>query len=174
MIRTRLPVLLVGLLLVVPVFSDGPPPLEDPFLDALSGHWTLTGRVMGEELVNEVDARWVLGHQFLELHLRDVADPPQYEALIFLGREAKTGRHIAHWLDVAGAGPSKVLGSGTRTGDTLVLLFPYPGHTFRDTFTLDRKAGTWTLLIEDRPEGKPWSTFASYTAVRGTPQTPGP
>jgi len=42
-----------------------------------------------------------------------------------------------------------------------VLLFDYRGATFRDTFTLDRKARTWTLLIESRPEGKPWFTFAS-------------
>jgi len=173
MIRTRLPLLLLGLLFVVPVLADGPPPLEDPFLDALSGHWTLTGSVMGREVVNEMSARWVLGHQFLELHLEDVAEPPQYEALIFLGREAKTGRYIAHWLDVSGAGPSKVLGFGTRKEDTLVLFFDYSGTTFRDTFTLDPKAGTWTLLIESRPEGKAWSTFASYTASRRGDTIPG-
>ncbi|HHQ49352.1 MAG TPA: hypothetical protein ENK19_10790 [Acidobacteria bacterium] len=166
MSRTKLLLVVCSLAIALGASSGEPPPLNDPFLDALSGRWTLRGTVMGKPVVNEIEARWVLGHRFLELHLTDTASPPQYEALIFLGREAKTGRYIAHWLDVAGAGPSKVLGSGTRSGDTLVLSFPYPGATFRDTFTLDRKTGTWTLLIESHPDGKPWSTFASYTATR--------
>ena len=84
--------------------------------------------------------------------------------------ERSEWRHLApSSLGASRAGLSKVLGSGTRSGDTLVLSFPYPGATFRDTFSLDRKNGTWTLLIESRPDGKPWSTFASYTATRGKP-----
>jgi len=166
MLRKIRPLALCILALAAPALAEGPPPLQDPFLDALAGRWTLHGTVMGKPVVNTIEARWVLGHQFLRLHLTDVANPPSYEALIFLGIDAKTSQYIAHWLDISGAGPSKVLGSGNRTGATLVLLFDYLGVTFRDTFTLDRTAGTWNLLIESHPEGKPWSTFASYTARR--------
>ncbi len=169
MIRPRLPLLLLAVLAALPMLAGDPPPLDDPFLEALSGSWTLRGTVQGEAVVTMMEARWVLGHQFLRLHLVDAAEPPSYEALIFLGRDAGTGRYLAHWLDIAGAGPSRVLGTGTRTGDTLVLRFEYPGTTFRDTFTLDRAKGTWTLLIESGSGNGPWSTFAAYTAVRGTP-----
>jgi hypothetical protein len=34
---------------------------------------------------NRVTATWVLNHQFLELRMRDVAQPPQYEAIVLIG-----------------------------------------------------------------------------------------
>jgi hypothetical protein len=56
--------------------ADGPKRIfRDPFIEQLVGEWA-------------VKAEWVLNHQFLQLHTKDVALPAAYEALVYIG---------AHW-----------------------------------------------------------------------------
>ena len=33
---------------------------------------------------NRVKAEWVLNHQFLLVHMKDVNSPPNYEAMVFI------------------------------------------------------------------------------------------
>jgi hypothetical protein len=75
-------------------------------------------------------------------------------------REARRLR--AHWLDRFGAGGARVVASGQRDGDRLVIVFPYAEGAFGDTLTRERESNGWSLLIEAQaPDGK-WSTFARY------------
>jgi len=57
---------------------------NDPFIDRLAGDWTLTRQIRGKEVENSVHAEWVLNHQFLQVHMTDSAQPPAYEALIYV------------------------------------------------------------------------------------------
>ena len=43
------------------------PTLEDPLLNHLVGHWTLTGTIRGQQTTHDVDASWVLNHQYIQL-----------------------------------------------------------------------------------------------------------
>ena len=65
------------------------PTLASPLLDHLAGHWVLRGNIAGKQTTHDVDAEWVIQHQYLRLHEvsqeQDAKGQPQYEAMIFNG-----------------------------------------------------------------------------------------
>ncbi len=141
-------------------------PAPDPFLAQLAGPWDFAGTLRGKPVHYRVEGRWVLHHGWLRLALADVAKPPAYVADVYIGFDAHAGDYVAHWLDQFGAAGARVAASGTRQGQTLVLLFPYVEGAFRDTFTLAADGGSGSLLIEAQQQDGSWSTFASYTLTR--------
>ena len=68
-------------------------------------------------------------------------------------------------LDRFGAAGARVVATGKRDGDKLVIVFPNAEGAFRDTFTLHRAAHGWDLLIEAQKNDGLWSTFATYKAT---------
>jgi hypothetical protein len=103
----------------------------------------------------------------------DAADVPAYEADLFLGFDAHAGDYIGHWLDRFGAAGARVVASGKRNGETLVIQFPYAEAAFKDTFVYDPNSHTWSLLIESQAPGGAWSNFARYTLVHPARQPAG-
>jgi hypothetical protein len=77
-----------------------------------------------------------------------------------------------HWLDRFGAAGARVVASGRRQGETLVIQFPYAEAAFKDTFVYDPNKNTWSLLIESQKPDGSWSTFATYTLVHAERKTP--
>lgn len=73
---------------------------------------------------------------------------------------------MAHWLDRFGAAGARVVATGKRQGEQLVISFPYAEGAFRDTFTRDAKSGAWTLLLESKAADGSWSRFAEYSLTR--------
>jgi hypothetical protein len=134
----------------------------EELLDRLVGTWRMEGHVRGEPVTYRLVARRVLQGRFVELHMEDAARPPQYEALVFVGRDS-TGRVVAHWMDSFGAAYSIPHGEGRIAGDTLRFDIPYPDGTFRDTFTYDRARRRWRLRIDAADGRGGWSPFAEYT-----------
>ncbi len=143
--------------------AEAAAPPRDPFLAQLAGHWALVGQVLGKPVRYRGDSTWVLNDGWLRLSLVDRAKPPGYQADVFLGFDTKAGDYIAHWLDQFGAAGARVVATGHRDGQTLVLLFPYEGSPFRDTLTLSADGSRGTLLLESQKPDASWSTFASYT-----------
>ena len=80
---------LASLALVVAAPAQQPNPWRDDFVNQLAGTWKLEGMVMGRPAHHIVTARWVLGHQFLEIQEQTAPDAPatesRYDALWFLG-----------------------------------------------------------------------------------------
>src|SRR5262245_174008 len=75
---------------------DGPKRIfKDPFIENLAGDWKLTRKIRGKEVINTVQARWVLNHQFLQLHMKDTADPPAYEAIVLIGYVHSDKKYVA-------------------------------------------------------------------------------
>ncbi len=142
------------------------PSVRDPFLMQLAGRWTLSGAVLGKPVRYRGDAAWVLEGGWLRLALVDRATPPGYQADVYLGFDAKAGDYVAHWLDRFGAAGARVVATGHRDGQTLVLLFPYEGSPFRDTLTLASDGASGSLLLASQQADGSWSTFASYTLTR--------
>jgi hypothetical protein len=58
---------------------------RDELLDNLVGDWKLTRKIRGQSVENSVRAEWTLNHQFLLVHMKDVSNPPSYEAMVFIG-----------------------------------------------------------------------------------------
>jgi len=129
-----------------------PGPLSDPFLDRLVGRWDVTRRIRGTTVKNTAQAQWVLGHRFVELHLKDAADPPQYEALVRIGFDASTGRYVAHWTDTFG-GQYSAIGYGQRQDDSIDFVFGYADGPFHNTFTWRPADGMWRSLMEAETGG---------------------
>jgi hypothetical protein len=142
------------------------PSADNVYLDALQGEWEMSGMLLGKPVKYHARGERVLQGGFLRLHMIDVAVVPTYEADLFLGFDAHAGDYIGHWLDRFGAAGARVVASGKREGETLVIQFPYAEAAFKDTFVYDRNSRTWVLVIESQAPGGAWSNFARYTLVR--------
>lgn len=139
---------------------------DDAYLDGLQGRWVMAGTLGGKPVSYDATGERVLDNAWMRLHLVDSHEPPGYQADVFIGHDAKAGDFIAHWLDQFGAAGARVVATGHRDGERLVLLFPYPEGAFRDTFQWDVQAESWALLIESQGKDGAWSTFASYRLTR--------
>jgi hypothetical protein len=95
------------MLFVLPGLQSGQQPIDgaqavlaDPLLDKMVGHWTMNGKLMGRPTIHTVEAKWVLNHQFLEIHEWGPPDPktgkPQYEAMPMIGYDNMSERYVAH------------------------------------------------------------------------------
>lgn len=166
------PLAVLAMLLVMPplavqaqsiVLRDDPRP---PLLKQLDGEWIMKGDVLGKPVEYLLVAGPTLRARFTELHMRDLAEPPQYEARVFLGVDAENGDLIAHWMDDFGARYSIPHGTGRIEGATLQFTFPYADGPFRDTFEFVPSNGTWSFRIEaGQPDGS-WKHFARYEIRR--------
>jgi hypothetical protein len=134
---------------------DGPKRIfKDDFIENLAGNWKLTRKIRGATVENTVKAEWVLTHQFLQLHMKDVANPPAYEAIVLIGYSYDDKRYIAHWCDTFG-GKFSAKGFGQRSGDSIEFRFDYPDGPFFNTFTWDAQTKTWICRLENQnKEGK--------------------
>lgn len=150
---------------------DGPKhQFQDPFLENLVGSWKLTGKVMGTGAEHEVDAEWVLNHQFLRIHEKDENLPKDgnvpYEATIMVGYDNASERYVAHWLDIYGGRFSETLGYGTRTNNEVRFVFEYPDGPFHTTFRWLPDNKQWQWLMETKTKSGQWKQFADLTLTQ--------
>jgi hypothetical protein len=145
--------------------ADGPKVIfRDDFIDNLAGNWTITRQVRGKEVHNTMTAQWVLNHQFLQLHMKDTADPPQYEAIVLIGYSHADQQYIAHWCDTYG-GKFSSTGKGKRIGNSIEFQFDYESPFF-NTFTWDESARSWTFKMESQDKDGKRQLFAIDTLRR--------
>jgi len=138
---------------------------RDAFIDKLVGEWRLVREIRGREVENTVSADWVLSHQFLRIHMKDVADPPAYEALVYIGYQHADQRYIVHWLDVYG-GKFSAIGYGKRVGDAIAFVFQYDDGPFYNTFKWDPRTESWTFTMEATGKDGKRELFAVDTLRR--------
>jgi hypothetical protein len=157
------------LALAIGVAADAAPPqaaAADPFLARFEGDWDMVGTVQGKPVRQHGEGRWVLKNSWLCLTIVDAGTPPAYEASVYLGFDRRARDYIAHWLDQFGAAGARVVGTGQRDGQALVVLFPYAEGAFRDTFSLAAGGVSGSLLLESQEKDGHWSTFAAYRLTR--------
>jgi hypothetical protein len=148
--------------------ANAPPSVDNAYLDGLQGEWEMTGTLLGKPVKYHARGERVLQGGFLRLHLTDLGAAPAYEAELFLGFDARAGDYIVHWLDRFGAAGARVVATGKRSGEKLVVLFPYAEGAFRNTYEFDPKSRSWSLIIESQAARGAWSNFATYTLVHST------
>jgi len=166
--------LLIAALATTHALAQAPPERKDDLADRMGGTWTLTGQVMGREAHHDVQAEWVLNHQFLRIHERTAASAPaserRYEAIWFLGYDAVSERYVLHLLDVFGARYSETLGYGTRDGNAIRFVFEYPDGPFHTTYRWSPETGSWQWLLEQKNKEGKWTTFADFKLTRASPK----
>jgi hypothetical protein len=98
---------------------------DEAYLNSFSGDWDMAGDVRGTPVRYHCHAGRVLHNGFLLLHLVDAAPSPDYEADVFIGYDASANDYVVHWLAKYGAAGARVVASGKREREQLVVTFPY-------------------------------------------------
>jgi hypothetical protein len=131
---------------------------RDPssLLDHLAGSWLLKGRIAGKQTTHDVQAHWVLRHEYLELHevSREKAGhgEPAYEAIILVSWDPKVNQYTCLWLDstAGGALTSQVTCRATPSGDSIPFVFTIsPSESIHTTFIYREATDTWQWLIDN-------------------------
>jgi hypothetical protein len=167
--------MLLPLLMLVPALAAQgrgvpQPVFHDDLLEQLQGVWNLTGTMQGQPVRETVFAEWVLNHQFLMVHRKQVDGPG--ESFLYMGYDTVSDRYVVHRMDTAGGRASEFLGYGLRTGDKIQFIFEYPSRPYRMTLGWDAKEHTWQLVTESK-ERQGWVPFATE-ALQKRPGGPGP
>ncbi len=115
---------------------------RDALIDNLVGEWRLMRQICGRDVENTVSADWVLKHQCLRIRMKDVAEPPAYQGLVYIGYKHADQRYAVHWLDVYGDGP------------------------YYNTFKWDARTETWTFTMEATGKDGKRELFAVDTLRR--------
>ena len=139
---------------------------HDELLDQLAGDWKVSVKFKTRTAENTAVVEWVLNHQFLLIKMKDVNNPPQYEANVYIGYDNASDRYVAHWIDVFGGRFSETLGYGTRSGNSIKFVFEYPDGPFLNTFSWDPNKKSWTFLMQQKDQNGKWTLFAENTLVR--------
>ncbi len=150
-----------------PIVRPGPtqqPPFRDDLLEQLVGFWDVTGAVQGQPVHAHASAEWILNHQFLRVHRKEVEGP--HESLMYIGYDTVSERYVAHELDTYGARGSETLGYGIRTGDKIQFVFEYPSGPYHYTMTWDGKEKLWQIVLEFKDRQGRWTTFSTQTLRR--------
>ena len=168
--RKRWMVVLALLCSPAPLFAQGLHP--DSLFPRLVGNWVLRGTIGRRQTVDDVNFKWLLGREYVEMHevSREHAPngKPVYEAVVLFGRDPATGAYACVWMDntAAAAFPPEGTGRGSVTGDSISFLFQYTATTsFHTTFLYDRAKDSWQWHMDNDSSGvrRP---FARVTLTR--------
>lgn len=165
--KTQLHLILPAELLagLVPFRSGAQAPAgwRDDLVDHLVGTWKMEGQIMGRDSHHEVEAAWMLNHQFLRIQEKTGPDAPDsekwYEAIWFLGYDPVSERYLLHLLDVFGGRFSETLGYGTRDGNAIRFVFEYPDGPFRSSDQWSPEKDTWQRLMTQKGGGRKVEEF---------------
>lgn len=162
----RVPVLLLAIFGTLAVMAQQAP-INSPLLDHLAGKWVLAGTVGKQPETHELDAEWVMQHQYLRFRevSRDKNEKgdPNYEATVFIAWNEKTKQYSCVWLDVYGGASAESIGVALPKENELDFVF-HDEHgevTFTNTFIYDPKNNTWENRLDNilRGEAKPFARF---------------
>ena len=131
----------------------------DPLLDHMVGQWVLEGTIAGQKTTHDVEAEWVLAHQYLRFREvsreKDERGRPAYEAEVYLGWDAKAKEYVCIWIDVWGGASAETIGRATRRGSVFPFVFRDAGgaEAFHTTFLYDEKADAWEWRLDNVEKG---------------------
>lgn len=141
-------------------FALGQQP-QEPLLDHMIGSWILHGTVEGKETTHDVTAEWILRREYVQIHEvsreKDAQGRPQYEAIVLIEWNSKSGEYACEWLDTSSGGAlfTQVMGHGKREGDKIPFLFKMSdGSVFHNTFAYNPATDTWQWILDGEEQGK--------------------
>jgi hypothetical protein len=141
--------------------ARGQAPDPASLLDHLAGSWLLKGRIAGKQTTHDVRARWILRHEYLELHEvsheTDDHGEPAYEANILVSWDPKIHQYACLWLDstAGGALTSQVVCRATPSGNSIPFVFTIsPSDSIHTTFIYEPASDEWQWLIDNVTNGK--------------------
>jgi hypothetical protein len=140
--------------------SQARPAASPALLDRLAGHWVMTGTIENKPTTHDVDAEFVLNKGYMRLHEvsreKDARGAPQYEAIIFISVDVRTGVYSCLWLDTtSNSGLSNGgIATGRPVGNTIPFLFRLnSGEVFHNTFMYDPASDAWRWELDGESNG---------------------
>jgi hypothetical protein len=130
-------------------------------LDHLAGRWVMNGTIAGQEIVHDLDAKWVLGGHYLYFHetargLNEKGDAA-YEARVYFGWDEVNERLVCLWLDITGGGGLVPDGFGYGKPEDDRIPFVWGEGTdvqIHNTFVYRPESDSWAWQIDNVREGK--------------------
>ncbi len=147
------------------------PASQDPLLDRLTGNWILQGTIAGHETTHDIEAEWLLRHEYVRLHEtsreKNAQGQAAHEAIIFIEWDASSSEYRCLWLDSTGGGglSAQAIGHGKRSGDEIAFLFKDKDSSIHNTFAYSKTTDTWQWFIDNEAGGKV-SEFARVKLTR--------
>ncbi len=145
---------------------------QDSLLDKMAGKWVLQGTIANMQTTHDVDAEWVLGHQYMQIHEvsreKNPQGQPAYEAIVYIGWDQPASQYSCLWLDVTGGGglSAQAIARAKKDKDRMEFLFTgSDGSPFHTTFVYDRSAQSWKWLMDGEVRGA-LEPFARVTLTR--------
>jgi len=133
------------------------PTLHDQLLDHLAGNWVMQGTIMGKPAIHDIQAAWVLGHQYVLLHEvareKNAQGTPAYEAMVYVGWYQPTADYVCAWLDTYGGMGESTIGRSKRDGNGLHFRFVDKDSVFHTRFVYHPDAGNWEWLMDSEEKG---------------------
>jgi hypothetical protein len=167
---------LCAMLLSLSVVAQAPMEWQDSLVDRLVGSWKLEGNVMGNNAHHDVQADWVLNHQFLRIQEKTAANAPaaerRYDSIWYLGYDSISDRYVLHLMDTFGGRFSETLGYGTREGDQIKFVFEYPDGPFHNTYRWNAREKSWQWLMEQKDKDGKWVPFSDLKLTRAESPQP--
>ena len=152
--------------------QTGMPPAPAALLDHLTGTWILRGTIAGKQTTHDVQAAWVLNHEYIQLHEtsreKNAGGGPAYDAIVYIGWDSKERHYTCLWLDsTSGEGLSlEVIGRANPAGDSIPFVFTVSAtDQIRTTFSYDKVGDSWQWLIDNVVNGQT-KRFANVTLNR--------
>lgn len=145
---------------------------SDSLLGRLIGTWVLRGDIARKQVVHDVTCQWVLNREYVQMRevsrKRRADGAPDYEAIVYIGRDPQSKQYAALWLDNTAYGAFAPAGTGHAyaNGDSIPFVFTDSptSHVF-NTFIYHRSTDAWESHIDNEAAGarKP---FARVTLTR--------
>ena len=159
--KSLIPILAILAIAAPAAAPAAPPPFQDALLDRMTGAWVMRGTIEGKETTHDLTVQWVLGHLYLQIREvsreKDAAGKPAYEAVVFVGWDAKANDYACEWLDNTGGGglTAQGIAHGTKSGDAIAFLFHGgDGSLFHTTFAYAAADGSWQWIMDGEANGK--------------------
>lgn len=148
------------------------PPAQSSLFEHLAGRWVLRGTIDNKQTTHDVDADLVLNRGYVRLHEvsreKDASGAPEYEAIVFISVDKKSGEYACLWLDntssrgLSGDG----IGRGMPVGDSIPFLIKTPGGAvFHTTFIYSPATDSWRWVMDGESGGK-LEPFARVTLTK--------
>lgn len=161
------PILFVAMLLAARISAAQQPPVDSSLLDHLAGKWVMQGTVGKQAVTHDLEAEWSLQHHYLRFREtsrdKNAKGEPQYDAIVFIGWNQKTGQYSCVWLDVYGGLTTESIGVATPKEDELAFVFTNEQgeKSFTNTFMYDAKTNTWDNRLDNIVKGaaQPFARF---------------
>ena len=128
---------------------------EHELLGHLTGHWVLRGSIGKRAITHDVDAKWILKEEYVQIHEvsreKNKDGSPQYEALVLVTWDPKKQEYASQWLDTTAVAlfPAESVGHAKAGGDSIDFIFGGRADGIHTTFAYDRVSNSWRWDIDN-------------------------